>query len=111
MSSYWYFFLLVLPPSGVCLFYSKALPVDPTVVRNLRSLRKAETDWNALLDPGRCYRFAYALQVTFGGGGGGGGGSGGGGGGVGVGVAAVGVAVVAHGVCWGSQLLRGDHSK
>ena len=56
----------------------QALPVDPTVVRNLRSLRKAETSWNALLDPSRCYRFVYALQVTFvvvvvGGGGGDGG--------------------------------------
>lgn len=41
----------------------QALPMDPTVLRDLRSLRKAESSWDALLDPGRCYRFVYALQV------------------------------------------------
>lgn len=62
-------FACFFPPAGVLVLF-QALPVDPTVVRNLRSLRKAETSWNFLLDPRRCYRFVYALQVTLGGDGG-----------------------------------------
>ncbi|CAN0537763.1 unnamed protein product, partial [Ectocarpus sp. 12 AP-2014] len=42
----------------------QALPMDPTVLRDLRSLHKAESSWDALLDPSRCYRFVYALQVV-----------------------------------------------
>lgn len=44
--------------------FLQALPVDPTIVRDLRTLRKAETSWDALLDPSRFYRFVYALQVN-----------------------------------------------
>lgn len=42
---------------------AQALPVDPTVVRDVRLLRKVESGWDTLLDPHRCYRFVYALQV------------------------------------------------
>lgn len=42
----------------------QTLPLDPTVVRDLRSLRKVESGWNTLLDPRRCYRFVYSLQVV-----------------------------------------------
>ncbi|CAM9976422.1 unnamed protein product [Discosporangium mesarthrocarpum] len=43
----------------------QALPADPTLVAELRSLRRAEEEgWESLLDPSSLYKMIYSLQVV-----------------------------------------------